>query len=176
MNEMLMMLMLGNRGIDRSRLAAYLRDERSRKEKDYAKIARLGAFAAFYFWGGLKLEYKNATGTIPATDPAVPVNSKIDAVLKGIEETYRAMPFFTVVNEAATWIGEVVARSTTPDPALIELMTANSAPQTISVNPSPMYSQPRTLTITSPNGQTGRVQLTANGIQIDDPNWGVRVD
>jgi len=176
MNEMMLLLLTANRGVDRSRLAAYMRDERTRREKDYAKIARFAAFGAFYLWGGLKLKVQNATGTVPATDPSVTTAGKLDAIIAGIEETARQLPYYGVVNEVATFIGEVIARSTTTDPALVEMLTASASQQPQQVVFQPGYSQPRQLTITSPNGQMGTFRLGANGIEISDPNWGVRVD
>ena len=176
MNEMIMMLLMGNRGVDRVRLAGYLRDERNKREKDYAKIARAVTFGAFYFWGGLKLKVQNATGTVPATDPSVTATGKLDAILAGIEETAKTIPYFGLVNEVATFVGEVIARSSTVDPALLEMLVSNGnqQPQQIVFNPG--YQQPRQLTITSPTGQVGQFRLGANGIEITDPNWGVRVD
>jgi len=176
MNELVFMLMAGGRGLDRGRLASYLRDERARKEKDYAKIARAVAYGAFYWWGGLKLQVTNATGTVPATDASVSTTAKLDAILTGLAENFKALPYFGLVNEAATFVGEVIARSTTPDPALIEMMSmGQQQPQTLTFNPTG-YAMGRTMTVQSPNGQQAAFRLTANGWEVSDPNWSMRVD
>ena len=78
--------------------------------------------------------------------------------------------------EVATFVGEVIARSTTVDPALLEMLVANGSQQPQQIVFNPGYQQPRQLTITSPTGQIGQFRLGANGIEITDPNWGVRVD
>lgn len=178
MNELLLMMMAGNRGLDRGRLAAYLRDERSRRERDFAKVARAVAYGMFFWAGGLKLEVKNATGTVPATDSTVSTTSKLDAILQGLAENYKALPYFGLVSEAATFIGEVIARATTTDPAMIELLTQQQQqPQVLSFAPgAQQYAGGRVMTITSPTGQQGAFRLTANGLEIADPNWSVRVD
>lgn len=178
MNELLLMMMAGNRGLDRGRLAAYLRDERSRRERDFAKVARAVAYGAFFWAGGLKLEVKNATGTVPATDSTVSTTGKLDAILQGLAENYKALPYFGLVSEAATFVGEVIARATTTDPAMIELLTQQQQqPQVLSFAPgAQQYGGGRVMTITSPNGQQGAFRLTANGLEIADPNWSVRVD
>ena len=176
MNELMLMMLTSNNRVDRSRLASYLRDERTRREKDYGKIARFATLGAFYLWGGIKLKVQNATGTVPATDPTVGTTGKLDAIIAGVEEVARQIPYYGAVSEAATFIGEVIARSTTVDPALLEMLTAggNSQPQQVVFQPG--YSQPRQLTITSPNGQVGQFRLGAQGIEVSDPNWNVRVD
>lgn len=183
MNELLLAMVLGNKGFDRARFASYLRDERARKEKDYAKIARALAFGAYYLWGGMKLNAQTTTGTVPASDPGVSNSGKLDAVLAGITELYKSFPWFGLVNEAATFVGEVIARSTSMDPALIELLGSASPPagQTITLN-TPMQNPAlqtmggRVMRVTAPSGQTSTLRIGAQGISVDDPNWSIAID
>src|SRR5215203_4038387 len=98
MNELLYAMVLGGKGVDKARFAAYLRDDRARKEKDYAKVARALAYGAYFLFGGMKMNVANATGTVPATDPSVSTTGKLDAALMGIAELYKSMPWFGLVS------------------------------------------------------------------------------
>lgn len=183
MNEMMMAMLMGSKALDKTRFAQYLRDDRARKEKDYAKIARAFVFGAYYLTGSLKLQVTNSAGqTVPATDAGVSTTAKLDALLNGEAEIWRAIPYFGFLNEVATFVGEVIARSTTMDPALMELMSgangvAAPAPTiTVAAPPPRNYAQPQTVRIQSPSGQSTPLRFTANGIVIDNPEWSVTVD
>lgn len=183
MNELLLAMVFGSKGMDKARLGDYLRSERARKEKDYAKVARGVVFFAYWWTGSLKMNVTNASGqTVPATDPSVSTTAKLDALLSGTAEVWKAIPYFGLLSEAATFIGEVIARSTTMDPALLELMMNNgttSQPQTITLQAPPArgnYAQPQTLRLTAPGGSSTGMRITAQGIEIEDPNWRVSVD
>lgn len=183
MNGLMMALILGQKGVDKARLADYLRADRAQKEKDYAKIARGVIFAAYYFTGSLKMNVNVGGASVPATDASVSDTSKLNALLSGTAEIWRAIPYFGLLSEAATFIGEVIARSTTMDPMMIELLAGNNgmgAPaQTITLQAPPPrgnYAQPQTLRLTSPTGSSTGMRITAQGIEIEDPNWRVSVD
>ena len=184
MNELMLAMVLGNKNFDRARFASYLRDERARKERDYAKLTRALAFGAYWLWGGMKQQVNTSTGPVPATDPGVSTNGKLDAILASIAELYKSVPWFGLVNEAATFVGEVIARSTTMDPALIELLGAGSGPVGNQITlaapqaapPIRMQAGPSAMRITAPSGQTSTLRIGAQGIIIDDPNWQVAID
>lgn len=193
MNWMMMALFSGMaKSTDRGRLASYLRAERDRKEKDYAKFARVLGFGAYWLWGSLKLKADTGSGTVDAKDPTVSTTGKLNAALGGIEELYKSMPWFGMVYEGLGFLGEVVARSTSMDPELIELFMSNNSGTMSNAAPSitiggpgggypqqPLWGgmQGRTIRIASPGtGQSVPMRLTANGVQIDDPNWTVRFD
>ena len=136
------------------------------KEKDYAKIARAVAYGALLV-GGLKLQVTNATGTVPATDASVSTTAKLDAILTGLVENFKALPYFGLVNEAATFVGEVIARSTTPDPALIEMMSmGQQQPQTPDIQPDRVRDG-RTMTVQEPEWPASG--FSANGERVGGP-------
>lgn len=184
MNEMILAMMMSGRGMDMAKFAGYLREQRARREKDFAKVARGLMYGAYWLTGALKLNVTNAAGqTVPATDPSVSATAKLDAILGGEAEIWRAIPYFGFMNEVATFVGEVVARATTMDPAMLELLSQNSmaasAPQTVTIQGAPPprnLAQPQTLRITAPGGQSTPIRVTANGFEIQNPNWTVNVD
>jgi hypothetical protein len=189
MNEMMMALLMSGRGMDMSKFGNYLRQQRAQREKDFAKVARGIMYGAYWLTGALKLQVTNASGqTVPATDASVSTTAKLDALLSGEAEIWRAIPYFGFMNEAATFIGEVIARATTMDPTMLELLMANNAAaapaQTVTLQSAPAarggYAQPvpapQTLRITSPQGASTPIRITAQGISIENPDWQVSVD
>lgn len=188
MDWMMMMLLMGNgRQLDRERLRTWAMNDRKEKMETYAKISRGLAFGAYYVYSSLKLKVKTAAGEVDATDSTVSSTAKQNATLAGIQELYRAMPWFALVNEAATFVGETVAKATSLDPIMLELFSSSQppagAPTSIQVGAPPIQQAPvfgaatgRTIRVSAPNGQMVPLRLNANGITVEDPNWTVSVD